>query len=101
VDQSLRFLDSFGFHWQVVEIAREEATQLTMLHSDDANPRGWLYFISRGWTRVIRDYPAEWPGLGWAELEDLCAAAVPLGGDSVVHPPWKLQRVGEVAPING
>ncbi len=91
MQQTRRFLDSFGFHWQVVEI--EDPSAETDPASESENtPRGWLYFIARGWTRVIRDYPAEWGRLGWAELEDLCASAAPVGGDAFEHPPWHLHR---------
>ena len=71
------FTDSFGFHWQVIEIEPEANVAVDR----GGGLRGWLYFFSRGATRVLRDYPAQWRDLTWSELEDLCARGVERGSD--------------------
>jgi hypothetical protein len=89
VQQARRFVDSFGFHWDVVEIDGEQGPG-NVAGDLMARPgtQGWLYFMSRGWTRVIRNYPADWRNLDWVELEDLCADALALSDDALVHPLW-------------
>lgn len=73
---SRRFVDSFGFSWQVFEIARD---QVSNAHSTATN---WLYFLSRGATRRLRAYPSEWAAMGWDGLEDLCTRAEVVGTDA-------------------
>jgi hypothetical protein len=75
-----RFIDSFGFEWQAFEVTAPE--------SANRAARNALYFVSRGETRVAREYPAEWTTLSWTELEDLCAnaSAVRRDGPVSMHP---------------
>ena len=61
-----RFIDSFGFEWQAYEVA----TARPMSRQQEKRV---LYFFSRGATRVLSDYPSDWPQLSWVDLEDLCA----------------------------
>ena len=75
---SRQFLDSFGFSWQVLEIAPESRVPAT--------EQGWLYFLSRGTTRRLRAYPADWTASGWSELEELCASAEVVGTDAGSRP---------------
>ena len=72
---SRRFVDSFGFSWQALEIAREEAD---LRPSSDS----WLYFLARGTTRRLRNYPRDWVALEWSDLEDLCTRAEVVGTDT-------------------
>jgi hypothetical protein len=81
VGDTRRFTDSFGFQWQVVEIEGDA----TVAVDRGAARRGWLYFFSRGATRVLRDYPVGWRELAWSELEQLCAQGVVVGSDR----PWR------------
>jgi hypothetical protein len=69
-----QFIDSSGFAWQVWEIIRS---------ADDHPERAghWLYFFSRGTTRVTSEFPATWGDLSWDALEDLCARSRVLGAD--------------------
>ncbi len=69
-----QFIDSFGFAWQVWEIDRA---------ADDGRARAgkWLYFFSRGTTRVATDFPDDWMDRSWIALEDLCSRARVLGAD--------------------
>ena len=95
MQQGLRFLDSFGFRWQVVEIGDQTGPRASVGDANvESGGSGRLYFISRGRTRVLRTYPAQWSQLAWAELEDLCAHAATLGADNDVHPPWNLPSTG-------
>ena len=78
---SRRFVDSYGFAWQALEIARE----LSALDSPPAAD-SWLYFLSRGTTRRLRAYPREWSAMSWADLEDLCTRAEVVGADAGLRP---------------
>ena len=84
-----QFIDSFGFSWQVCEIGRQ-SRPASPEQSGRAGAVGALYFFCRGATRVLTQYPREWRGLSWAELEDLCASAAVLGTDGatavLIHP---------------
>ncbi len=82
MQSSRAFVDSFGFHWQVIELGAGEGKTNRAPQGD----RGFLYFLSRSVTRVLREYPNDWDELDWSTLEDLCARALPLGGDSLVQP---------------
>lgn len=88
---SRQFVDSFGFSWQVLEIAREG------IGRDATSPDGWLYFLSRGTTRRLRSYPRDWSGLGWGDLEDLCAAAEVVGTDAGSRPMRSMVRLRSAA----
>jgi hypothetical protein len=77
---SRQFVDSFGFSWQVIEIARDTAA------TDEERDQGWLYFLSRGTTRRLRAYPLDWPTMHWTELEDLCTSAEVVGTDAGSRP---------------
>jgi len=77
---SRKFVDSFGFAWQVWEIVPEAAA--TGRVAVDATP-GWLYFFSRGTTRRLRSYPVDWYSQNWVDLEDLCSRAEVLGAERV------------------
>lgn len=74
------FVDSFGFSWQALEIARE-ATALNPEPSER-----WLYFLSRGTTRCLQAYPRDWSNCSWADLEDLCTRAEVVGTDADSRP---------------
>jgi len=78
---SRRFVDSFGFAWQALEIARDAPAL-------DAQPTAdnWLYFLSRGTTRRLRSYPREWSLMSWTDLEDLCTRAEVVGTDAGSRP---------------
>lgn len=78
---SRRFVDSFGFSWQALEIARDAVAL-------DAQPTAdnWLYFLSRGTTRRLRSYPREWSAMSWTDLEDLCTRAEVVGTDAGSRP---------------
>ena len=78
---SRQFLDSFGFSWQALEIARE-VTALSAPKAADS----WLYFLSRGTTRRLRSYPRDWASMGWSDLEDLCSRAEVVGTDAGARP---------------
>ena len=78
---SRQFVDSFGFSWQAVEIARE-ATALENPGTVDS----WLYFLSRGTTRRLRTFPSDWTQLAWTDLEDLCTRAEVVGTDAGSRP---------------
>ena len=78
---SRQFLDSFGFSWQALEIARE-VTALSAQRAADS----WLYFLSRGTTRRLRAYPRDWAGMSWTDLEDLCSRAEVVGTDAGARP---------------
>ena len=77
---SCRFIDSFGFEWQAHEVAVPRPAP--------QQEKRALYFFSRGATRVLTDFPGDWPELTWAELEDLCARGRAVHRDGVVdvHP---------------
>lgn len=79
-----RFIDRYGFSWQVCELWSPVDRNATRTLADEASPvgDGWLYFFSRGTTLVLRDYPPDWDELGWAELERLLARAEVLGSDT-------------------
>ena len=75
-----QFVDSFGFAWEALEIAREPS------RADEGPKDNWLYFLSRGTTRRLRAYPADWATSTWAELEDLCTRAEVVGSDAGSRP---------------
>lgn len=72
--ESRKFIDSVGLAWQVWEISRAGDERA-------AGAGRWLYFFSRGMTRVATEYPRDWRDLSWLALEDLCAHARVLGAD--------------------
>lgn len=78
-----RFIDSFGFEWQAYEVA-------TVRPMSQPPERKVLYFFSRGATRVLSEYPPDWPQLSWADLEDLCAQGRMMHRDGPVniHPEY-------------
>jgi hypothetical protein len=78
---SRHFVDSFGFSWEAVEIAREVSRADLPIPGDR-----WLYFLSRGTTRRLRAYPRDWTSLEWTDLEDLCTRAEVLGTDAGSRP---------------
>ena len=86
-----RFIDRVGFSWQVCELGAPLAAPTSLAApAFDAGGRepgagttpGWLYFLSRGTTLVLRDYPSTWDELSWRELEALRERAVLLGSDT-------------------
>jgi len=82
-----RFIDRYGFSWQVCELW-SPVDREGKRHPADAAPAGgdgWLYFFSRGTTLVLRDYPAAWDELGWMELERLLERAQVLGSDTAIR----------------
>ena len=78
---SRQFVDSFGFSWQALEIARDVIVRNAQVTADS-----WLYFLSRGTTRRLRGYPRDWASLSWSDLEDLCARAEVVGTDAHSRP---------------
>jgi hypothetical protein len=81
------FVDSFGFSWQVWELAPDNGA--------DARPPdtgGWLYFFSRGTTRRLRDYPPDWAARSWVDLEDFCVRAEVLGAERLTRLVRHLER---------
>ncbi len=82
-----RFIDRYGFSWQVCElwspVDRDGARR--MADAAMSGTEGWLYFFSRGTTLVLRDYPAAWDELGWQELERLLERAQVLGSDTTIR----------------
>ncbi|MFN8571159.1 MAG: hypothetical protein U0132_03820 [Gemmatimonadaceae bacterium] len=99
---SKAFVDSFGFHWQVLEIAPVELSEQPAAAPHQPHG-GWLYFLSRGATRVLDDYPREWMDGDWSALESLCALATPLGGESLIQPISRLidVEVAALRPVAG
>lgn len=86
-----RFIDAYGFSWQVWELsAREARPGQTVDRRPDG--RGWLYFFSRGTTLVLRDYVREWASLSWEELDALRVQAQVLGSDTTVRVPDSAPR---------
>jgi hypothetical protein len=86
VPSSCRFIDSFGFEWQAHEVAAVRSAPTRESHV--------LYFFSRGATRVLREYPADWAQLSWVELEDLCAQGRAVHRDGLIdlHPEFRARR---------
>lgn len=78
---SRQFVDSFGFSWQALEIARDVIVRNAQVTADN-----WLYFLSRGTTRRTKAYPREWASLSWGDLEDLCSSAEVVGTDAHSRP---------------
>lgn len=78
------FIDSFGFSWQAWEIGSADGSSASAAEPG-GEECGRLYFFSRGTTRVLARYPADWYRASWAELEDLCARASILGADLAVQ----------------
>lgn len=75
-----RFIDRVGFSWQVCELGSAgHAAPAAPTSSLDAS--GGLYFLSRGTTLVLRDYPLAWAELSWRELEALRERAALLGSE--------------------
>jgi hypothetical protein len=91
VSSSCRFIDSFGFEWQAHEVAVPKQTR--------QREQKVLYFFSRGATRVLNEFPAEWSILSWADLEDLCAQARAVHRDGPVdlHPEFRSRRIASGA----
>jgi hypothetical protein len=77
VTDTARFIDSFGFQWQVIEL-RPSTPHVGL--ADRWQP-GWLYFCSRGSTLVLREYPRDWSDLEWQELDALRRRAKVLSSD--------------------
>jgi hypothetical protein len=88
-----RFIDRYGFRWQVCELGLEgvAASPFTLADMPPAT-QGWLYFFSRGTTLVLRDYPAAWQELTWLELEQLRERARVLGSDTTIRIPQRDTR---------
>ncbi|MEW5916635.1 MAG: hypothetical protein AB1762_09525 [Gemmatimonadota bacterium] len=86
MSSSCRFIDSFGFEWQAHEVAAMRAASTGESHV--------LYFFSRGATRVLSEYPADWAQRSWAELEDLCARGRAVHRDGLIdlHPDFRARR---------
>lgn len=83
-----RFIDRYGFSWQVCELWSEvPAAGGDVLADVSPVSRGWLYFFSRGTTLVLHEYPAGWDELGWQELELLRERASVLGSDTAIRLP--------------
>ena len=78
---SRQFVDSFGFSWQALEIARDVIVRNAQVTTDS-----WLYFLSRGTTRRMRGYPRDWASMSWSDLEDLCSRAEVVGTDAGSRP---------------
>lgn len=83
-----RFIDSFGFLWQVMEVAPSDA------RGTRGDGHGWLYFTSRGCTMVLREYPADWQSLGWKGLD-----ALRLRGDVLSSDITRLPRTTAGVPV--
>ena len=83
--ESRRFIDPYGFSWQVCELWPPGSRGRGVQVSDEVAARGWLYFFSRGTTLVLRDYPASWDDLAWSELETLRLQAQVLGSDTAIR----------------
>lgn len=78
-----RFIDRVGFSWQVCELSSAHHDHPSAgPPASDAEPPGALYFLSRGTTLVLRDYPPAWAELTWRELEALRERAALLGSDT-------------------
>ena len=78
---SRQFVDSFGFSWQALEIARDVIVRNAQVTTDS-----WLYFLARGTTRRMRGYPRDWASMSWSDLEDLCSRAEVVGTDAGSRP---------------
>ena len=90
-----RFIDSFGFLWQVMEVP---ATDTRGTPVDLADMSGTLYFCSRGCTMVLREYPADWQALDWAALDRLRLRAAVLSSDVTRLPaPTHVGRLGFIS----
>ena len=88
-----RFIDRYGFSWQVCELWSDGPATGDVFLADAAPPtRGWLYFFSRGTTLVLQDYPAAWDELTWPELEGLRERARILGSDTAIRVPRRERR---------
>lgn len=72
----LSFLDSQGMAWDVCELGAPPANTV----APDREQGSGLYFLSRGETRKLRDYPDDWATLPWSGLRALCERAVRLDG---------------------
>jgi hypothetical protein len=91
VSAARRFIDAYGFSWQVWELsAAEGRSDQTVGRRSEG--RGWLYFFSRGTTLVLRDYVREWASLSWEELDALRLQAQVLGSDTTVRVPDSAPR---------
>lgn len=77
-----RFIDRVGFSWQVCELSSAHHDPLAATASNGTDAQGALYFLSRGTTLVLRDYPPTWAELSWRELEALRERAALLGSDT-------------------
>lgn len=78
-----RFIDRVGFSWQVCELSSVvHADPQPDTASSGGRASGGLYFLSRGTTLVLRDYPPAWADLTWRELEALRERAALLGSDT-------------------
>ena len=78
MSQTSRFIDSFGFLWQIMEVPPTDARGVPV---EVADLSGWLYFFSRGCTMVLRQYPADWSDLDWVGLEKLRMRAMVMSDD--------------------
>lgn len=80
---SRKFVDSFGFSWQVWEIVPDPAAGSP--EAPSPADTGWLYFFSRGTTRRLVTYPSDWSARSWSDLEDLCMHAEVLGAERLTR----------------
>lgn len=88
-----RFIDRYGFSWQVCELWSDAPAAIEGVLADVAPPsRGWLYFFSRGTTLVLHEYPVGWDELTWQELEVLRERARVLGSDTAIRVPRRERR---------
>jgi hypothetical protein len=88
-----RFIDRYGFSWQVCELWADAPTAGEEVLADEAPAsRGWLYFFSRGTTLVLHEYPVGWDELTWRELEQLRERARVLGSDTAIRVPRHERR---------
>jgi hypothetical protein len=94
VSQTSRFIDSFGFLWQIMEVPRTDARGMPV---EVADLSGWLYFFSRGCTMVLREYPADWNDLEWVGLEKLRMRATVMSDDVTRLPATPGSRVPSFA----
>lgn len=74
-DMHRQFVDSFGFSWQVWEI------DAAGYAARGGHAAGWLYFFSRGTTRRLASFPADWDSRSWLDLEEMCMRAEIVGAE--------------------
>ena len=95
-----RFIDRFGFQWQVCELwSSAPAEQPVELADMPPRSDGWLYFFSRGTTLVFREYPEGWADLSWVDFERWRESARVLGSDTTIRIPGREARDARVGKI--